>query len=370
VGPTSDVRCAGPQTGRIDRRPTADRSSRPSSGRRLTAAAPAGGARRQAGPASWLAVVAAQWRAWHPKPRLQPTALMPPPTKKVRVANTVDDDSACAPAAMLPAFKLSYADLTSAQRTAAARLGLDEESWPKWVTPVLLPIEPGEDDDERHQRSYSEWIECVLDDRGLPNEESAEGVVRHTSSTSLLWGELGTEQQAAASSLGYTPELWEAFHPATGYGSLGKHGWCVRECPGNKECWSQDNFARCGHGCEPVRCPNYVLCSHQDDGMIIALKGRCLNCDVTFGENLDVLSPSDGAEDCPICMDEKAAIKLPQCSHRFCGNCVRILYWGKEDSDGYTPPHLHGGTPDDKGCPICRASTLKPAWNRRRRQHA
>ena len=305
--------------------------------------------------------------AWCLVGRRALSTMVPPPTKKAKL--TTEAASSGSPWAALPtpaAFKRSWSSLNAEELVAATTLGLDEDSWPRWITPSLLPVNPGEDQVLHLYRSFNmaSLRESFWADVGP--------VVRHSSATRLRWDDLGPERRTAAAGLGYTPEVWEAFHAEEG---VGKEGWCMTECPGGSSCWSDQDpgVFRCGHGCEPVKCPNFIVCGYQSDGVMIELKGRCLDCDISFGENFDILDTATAAtvEACPICMDEQAAIvKLPQCSHRFCGSCVRTLYNGGSSGSA---PHMQnprfvqsGGGSGDKGCPLCRTSTLPAAWDRRR----
>jgi hypothetical protein len=293
--------------------------------------------------------------------------MAPPPGKKAKLAAEEAGSASGSPrvASPEPAFKRSWSSLTAEELASASTLGLDVDSWPTWITPSLLPVEPGEDEWSHRLRSFS--------DATQPGSFLAEvgPVLRHGSATRLPWDDLDADRREAAARLGYTPETWEAFHAEEG---MGVEGWCMTECPGDSTCWSDQDpgVFRCGHGCEPVQCPNFIVCEYQSDGVMIELKGRCLDCDIMFGENFDILDTTAAAdaEPCPICMDEKAAIvKLPQCRHRFCGSCVRTLY----DFNGGSgsAPHMQNpryaarGGSGDKGCPLCREGTLPAAWDRR-----
>ncbi|KAJ1445844.1 hypothetical protein M885DRAFT_548592 [Pelagophyceae sp. CCMP2097] len=147
---------------------------------------------------------------------------------------------------------------------------------------------------------------------------------------------------------------------------------------------------------DDLQCPNHVVCggtgtvrcrrrfrgragSRQGVSRPTALRepaqarsfesqgGRCLQCNMTLGENLDIAA-AGGAEACGICMEAAARVRLPQCSHRFCEKCVWRLFYGSDAKrdryqlQGTLDSHMSQVKGRDKGCPICREPTLQPAW--------
>ena len=114
--------------------------------------------------------------------------------------------------------------------------------------------------------------------------------------------------------------------------------------------------------------------------------GRCASCDVTFGRDLDILGSDDpDVEDCSVCLAEKATVKLPQCTHRFCPLClIKMMKLDPqqfEEAAWYAKAVASGAdldVPDDGedvgfnmtavqgesdgGCPSCRRPTVAPAW--------
>lgn len=79
-----------------------------------------------------------------------------------------------------------------------------------------------------------------------------------------------------------------------------------RECQGYGECLEQDFINddcdtykkdpryHCEHNSTPVKCRNYDFCTHQAPKQYMKPKGRCINCDILFGdwrEKVPHLSP-------------------------------------------------------------------------------
>ena len=235
-------------------------------------------------------------------------------------------------------------ELTPSELASAQTLGLDEASWPEW-------------------HDYG------------PEDDEPEEVVRHSARTAASWTDLTDSEREAAQRLGYDQGLWGAFCPSEDEDEdTPEHRWSLSECAGDAECWGElhnpRQVYRCGHNCAKIRCPNFEVCGEEGDGFMVNLKGRCLDCDVHYGEDFDILrsGAAESAEDCSICFGDKAVVRLPQCVHRFCGGCVNRLYkgaGGDDDGDGAAAPHMNaagGGGVNDKGCPLCRGGTLAPTW--------
>ena len=77
-----------------------------------------------------------------------------------------------------------------------------------------------------------------------------------------------------------------------------------------------------------IKCKNYELC----DGVLpkwwFECKSNylCINCDMLFG----ILEISNNLE-CPICMENKRSIKLPNCEHTLCIECFKRCKYGDDD---------------------------------------
>jgi len=231
-----------------------------------------------------------------------------------------------------------WSELIPSELAAAQTLQLDESSWPRFN-----------------------------DDDGEP-----EHVVRHSARTTIFWRDLTEAEREAAHQVGFDESVWKAFHRSK---NDSEHQWYMDECQGDSGCWGDvnrqgfvsgmdRNVYRCGRGCVKIRCPNFEVCRYEGAGFFVNMKGRCLDCDITYGENFDILRGDavDSAEDCSICFAEKAVVKLPQCAHRFCGDCTDKLY--EPDDDGVSHMCATDGGVNDKGCPLCRGDTLVPTWVR------
>lgn len=125
------------------------------------------------------------------------------------------------------------------------------------------------------------------------------------------------------------------------------------------------------------KCPNWMMChrSHPK-GLLGCWGGRCLNCDITFGQNLVF---KESCDECPICLEPIVGYGMvfPKCprGHLFCIDCVCFTIFGtpgtiakmKEvlaDSDSDADPHelaenfMQANSQRSKLCPLCR----HPAW--------
>jgi hypothetical protein len=106
-----------------------------------------------------------------------------------------------------------------------------------------------------------------------------------------------------------------------------------------------------------IPCPNYVMCGVMKPvDMHYLHGGRCVNCHVILGIDLDILAENVNAEDCPVCLEPGCArVKFPQCTHRVCGGCFAKLIHCGYDPDGACIENPHDGR-----CPICRVERPKP----------
>ena len=97
-----------------------------------------------------------------------------------------------------------------------------------------------------------------------------------------------------------------------------------------------------------------------------AWHGRCSDCDIRTGRDFDIISEADvdECEECSICMDAPARVKLPVeggCSHRFCGGCVSQMM-GINRPNKAIEATMDSRMANDAGCPHCRAKTKLPGW--------
>jgi len=111
-----------------------------------------------------------------------------------------------------------------------------------------------------------------------------------------------------------------------------------------------NNFIRDHNHCEQdidlklELCPNFKACNqflkkiHKD-----YYNGRCLDCDITFGKNLEFVNENN---ECPICLDNKInCVRMPNCTHIVCLQCFKKCfnaYDGSGDGENMVRrPHTH-----------------------------
>ena len=106
-------------------------------------------------------------------------------------------------------------------------------------------------------------------------------------------------------------------------------------CEGNGECLNQvdyhkyekyDNFI-CNYNCIPMKCPNYLICKNISPKWVYDNnKNTCINCAISFG----ILIFSIDKKECPICLENKYAVKNINCNHTICVDCFRRVHYGEE----------------------------------------
>jgi hypothetical protein len=100
-------------------------------------------------------------------------------------------------------------------------------------------------------------------------------------------------------------------------------------------------------------CPNYLLCESRAPKWVFDChKGRCVNCNILFGSNLQ-FNHYDKLTECPICLeDKKIFVKYPSCTHDVCLSCFKRMFWGKDSDDNENR---------SSKCPLCRTEVI-PYW--------
>ena len=99
----------------------------------------------------------------------------------------------------------------------------------------------------------------------------------------------------------------------------------------------------CVHRCSPVDCPNHVVCRTPrcPRWVLDCFDGLCYHCDLTFGENLNIVELPD-VEECFVCFCESnATVEMPaKCGHRVCVGCFREIFFNYATRV--------------RACPLCR----------------
>ena len=113
----------------------------------------------------------------------------------------------------------------------------------------------------------------------------------------------------------------------------------MKYCLGNGECLMQvDNLNQyeknpdysCDHGCKPIQCDNNMFCDVILPPWFLGLKRPdvclCMGCESMFHKKLTIVENRE----CPICMETKTGVVLPNCSHSICVDCFKRCMYGEK----------------------------------------
>lgn len=111
-------------------------------------------------------------------------------------------------------------------------------------------------------------------------------------------------------------------------------------CNGNGECLTQTTDENtyekspdytCTHNCKPLPCCNNIVCGSQLPPWFHGLKKVgiciCVHCDMFFGKMLGVVESAD----CPVCLETKQSVTMPNCTHSMCVDCFKRCWYGAPD---------------------------------------
>jgi hypothetical protein len=78
-----------------------------------------------------------------------------------------------------------------------------------------------------------------------------------------------------------------------------------------------------------IKCKNYEICDSVLPKWWFECKGNyiCTNCDILFSKILIIIDNVD----CPICLEKKRSVTLPNCNHTMCIDCFKRSYYGDKD---------------------------------------
>lgn len=124
----------------------------------------------------------------------------------------------------------------------------------------------------------------------------------------------------------------------------------TRACTGIGLCLSQDDEtgfystlpnANCKFLCKALPCPNVQLCNtYFPDWLMDCSDGRCLTCDIYFGQNLIIRPMTAGDDVCPVCLESDVDLVVvePACGkHIRCVPCFRMCWFGPMPPDPSDP---------------------------------
>lgn len=144
-------------------------------------------------------------------------------------------------------------------------------------------------------------------------------------------------------------DVYEQVDHDEGYVPNGPDDWCgYRRRDGTEWC-------RCTREMCLPPCPNWFVCGNKEyPKWVLGVNcGRCRNCDVCIGRNLEKIENLNGWE-CPVCLEcSEVAVIFPDCpsKHKFCIGCTQNLLWGQLTDDEELGSIYVNAT---KACPMCR----------------
>lgn len=95
-----------------------------------------------------------------------------------------------------------------------------------------------------------------------------------------------------------------------------------------KNGYKKSDDISCSHNCQPIACPNYLVCNHLVPQLYLwCHQGLCMvPCAISFG-HLQFYEN----EECPICFETKTCVKQLKCDHKICIDCFKRChlppYW-------------------------------------------
>ena len=124
-------------------------------------------------------------------------------------------------------------------------------------------------------------------------------------------------------------------------------------CKGTGECLTQtgeNTYEKseeytCAHNCNPIPCCNEIVCGTQLPPWFHGLKHAgiciCIDCDMKFSKKLGIVESAD----CPVCLETKLSVVMPNCTHTMCVGCFKRCMYGPPD--GPDEPEPEFPYPDD-----------------------
>lgn len=108
-------------------------------------------------------------------------------------------------------------------------------------------------------------------------------------------------------------------------------GICLRQIYINS--YEKDTEIKCNYNCEPIKCPNYLVCESLNPKWLYYChrEDLCTSCSVVDGSGK--LSFSDEIIECPICLEHKLGVKQINCNHFICIHCFKRCHYGEERVD-------------------------------------
>lgn len=105
-----------------------------------------------------------------------------------------------------------------------------------------------------------------------------------------------------------------------------------KSCPGQGCCLRQadciggyERIIECSHNCQPMKCPNYVVCGEIYPSHFDGCWGKtCMYCDQGFGK---ILTFKTEKQECFVCLEEmEIFVQMPNCTHFLCIACFRHIH--------------------------------------------
>jgi len=128
-------------------------------------------------------------------------------------------------------------------------------------------------------------------------------------------------------------------------------GICLRQSDSENN-YEKDIEVKCNYNCEPIKCPNYLVCKSLNPQWLYYChkEDLCTGCS-TIGSGK--LSFCKDIIECPICLEHKIGVKQINCNHFTCVDCFKRCRYGEEREEYPTFPYSenieeeYAETPDD-----------------------
>lgn len=118
------------------------------------------------------------------------------------------------------------------------------------------------------------------------------------------------------------------------------NGECLHQA-GPEGIYYRDPESKCTENCVPIACPNFAFCgSVYPDVVGDCCDGRCGNCDMIFGRNLDIHKNANFV--CQLCKEQKPiSVNVPirDINVDLCVKCARWTKWNKDAFENAPPEY-------------------------------
>ena len=117
----------------------------------------------------------------------------------------------------------------------------------------------------------------------------------------------------------------------------------------------KNNTFKCIHNCQPVKCPNYLICEHESSEIYKLFDDNdlCTDCVIRFRNWTDInglLKITDNVK-CSMCSQITKNVSLELCKHTLCIQCFKNFYY--DDDCQFTDKDDFDYAMYGPRCPLC-----------------